>query len=63
MTQNSLPKSLLPDQLFEGSFGSFFEAASGKPTDPQNHGKIAKNTISESLCSCTSAFVVAYFFV
>ena len=60
MTRSNLPKSLALEELFKGNFGSFFEAASGRPTDPPNHNKIEKNTISESLCSCTSAFVAAY---
>ena len=57
MLQNRIPKRRYVAQLFEIIFGSFFEAASGQASDPQNHHQIAQNTISESLCSCTSALL------
>ena len=59
MIQNSLPKNLLPAQLFEVSFGSFFEAASRRPAEPQNHNKIGKtHCLNHFLHS--SASVAAY---
>ena len=59
MTRNSRPKSLLPGQLFEVIFGSFFEAASGRPADPKNHNKITEKhnfrlTCSMHVCICCS---------